>query len=160
MVKYYIINGFPGSGKDTLINKLKQEISDIDIYNISSVDYIKETLITYFGISDFKTPEIRNLIALINKISKKALCENLLSITNINNGIVFIHIREPNVINIYKDILGTVNCKTILVSRLDHINTLNLSDSDNNILNYSYDFIIDNNSTIENAVAQLKNIIF
>jgi predicted kinase len=46
MKKCIVINGVSGSGKDTFV-KVFQETTSLNVYNISSVDLIKEIMIKF-----------------------------------------------------------------------------------------------------------------
>ena len=71
------------------------------------------------------------------------------------NILLFLHIREP------KEITRAVlrfNAKTILITRSSiHKITSNLSDK--NVFNYNYDYVIENNGTLDDLKDKAKKFI-
>ena len=53
--------------------------------------------------------------------------------------------REPEEIQRFKDELGAI---TVLVRRAEHENEVESNDSDANVDNFDYDFVIENDGTI------------
>lgn len=150
-----VINGKGSCGKDTLI-KYFAENSGIRIMNISSIDPIKEILLkTGYWDGKEKSDEIRKLLSDMKKafedfnhlpsiyIQKQA---EYFSTSNID--LMFVHIREPEEISRFVNYVETrlrIPIITLLVNsdRTEDHQYGNQSDDDVN--NYSYDFIYKNN---------------
>ena len=62
-----------------------------------------------------------------------------------NRIVFFIHTREPEEIKRFKDDYGAV---TLLIKKNDVVENFS-NTSDKNVDNYEYDFIIENNGTLE-----------
>ena len=102
MKKCIVINGISGSGKDTFI-KIFSSLSKHNTYNISSVDLVKEIAEKYADWNNIKNQKNRNFLADLkqllidyNNIPFK-YCKNYYD--KIEDGIIFMHIREPEEID-------------------------------------------------------------
>lgn len=152
MSKVVIINGFPNAGKDTFV-KLCQELRT-GVYNIHTSTPAKIALgkLGWDGIE--KTPEVRNLLALMMEFSYKAwdgptmyCVKSVLDIDAIDrNALIFIHCREPY--NIEKLRRNLPLSTTLFICREDSIKD-SVNEADQNVENYNYDFAIYNDSTLE-----------
>ena len=164
MRKIIIINGMGGSGKDSFV-KACQNI-DPTIQNISSIEYVKQVAheLGWDGIKDTKGR--RFLSDLKMALSAYNDAPFIMTIKDIEDydkdATVFVHIRESDDIDKYKayfehngDIVTTV---LINNSRVKPIAS-NFADAD--VYNSSYDWIIDNEGTLEDlaqtATFFLKN---
>lgn len=163
----FIINGSGGSGKDTFVKLVRAELNDIykrfdTVDNYSSIDKIKEVA-HGFGYSNGKTEKDRKFLSdlkhLVGDYSdtpficmKERVSEFY---SNNKNFILFLHIREPEEI---KRASKEFSAKTILIknNKIKHITS---NDSDKNIFNYKYDYIIKNNGTIEDLDEKAKIFI-
>jgi len=174
MINIIIINGYPGSGKDEFINFVIKNFNDTyNVKNISSVEFTKNKLAELWNITDFKNPNVRNIISYlknnsdsddkyilneIDKIYKLSILDNV-------NYLIFVHIREPNKIKSFINELdsNTYIITTLFINRNIKLDNNIKNDSDLNVLNYKYDYIIDNNGTLEdldlNTINFIKNII-
>ena len=156
-MKVIILNGYGKVGKDKFSELcMKHHKNSI---NWSTVDEVKKILKNNFGWNGEKTNKSRKFLSelkriwteynngpfldIVNKISKNQF---KLNDYDKNDFIYFIHCREPQEIekfvNEYKD-----NCITVLLKR-ENINIPD-NDSDKNVNNFNYDYIIDNNGTID-----------
>lgn len=162
MKKVYIINGAAGVGKDTFVEIAKYYFFinlNEQTYNISSVDKVK-TAASILGWDGEKNERGRKFLSDLKDLSSLAynapyqyMLEKTLSKTN---GIFFLHIREPEEISYFKKY--NLNTKTILIKR----NNLELfnNHADQNINDYKYDYIINNDGSIENLVELVKNFVW
>lgn len=167
-MKVFCVNGFPCSGKDFFCDYIKDN-TKLDVYKFSTIDKVKETayLFGWNGekneISRLYLSKLKSLFTVwldgpFNDIRKK--------INSINNFyenydvptkkvVVFIMSREPDEINRFKNEL---QAKSILIYRplveKDYKNH-----SDNDVLLYNYDYIINNDSTLVNFVNQINKFI-
>lgn len=152
MRKIIIINGMGGSGKDSFV-KACQNI-DPTIQNISSVEYVKQVAyeLGWDGVKDTKGR--RFLSDLKMALSAYNDAPFIMTIKDIEDydkdATVFVHIRESDDISKYRtyfehngDIVTTVLINNSRVAPI----TSNLADAD--VYNSSYDWIIDNEGTLE-----------
>ena len=148
----FIINGSGGVGKDTFVSLVSNKATTI---NFSSVDKVKDVA-RLIGWNGGKTEKDRKFLSDL-----KLLC------TNYNNmpfnslkdkyeeflksyvHFLFLHIREPEEIEKAKI---AFNAKTILVKR-DSIEHITSNMADENVFDYDYDVVVNNNEGIE----ELKN---
>jgi len=161
-MRIIIINGSARSGKDKFTNFFKKHY-DYETVNWSTVDKVKEIAKRNFNWDGKKTDDARLFLSelkriwndlndgpfeyITNKISKHQL--KIDNYIDRENMVYFIHCREPE--EIQKFIDKYKNCITILLKRDDR--RVPNNNSDKNVNNFDYDYIIDNNG-IEN---DLKN---
>ena len=161
-MKIVVINGFPLSGKDTFVNFCIHNMSVLNKgmgFNLSTIDPIKSIAIN-LGWDGLKTDkdrkflsDLKKLLTEWNDIPYKATYSKMNTIYNrlINQKvpedkiIFFVHSREPEEIKRFKEDFGA---KTLLVKK-DNIDKEFSNESDKNVNNYEYDFIIENNGTLE-----------
>ena len=82
-----------------------------------------------------------------------SICEAVERFEKSEDEIMFIHIREPEEI---KKVVDKFSCKTLLIKR-DGTQKIISNDSDKNVENYSYDYVI-NNTTLENFKNMVKKL--
>lgn len=168
MKKLIIINGKGGVGKDTLIDFLV-ETNKYKIVNLSSVTPIKEVAkqLGWNGDKDNKSrkflSDLKKLSADYNNYPVNYICNEYHKITN-DDVIVFAHIREPEEIEKCVNLLDGENVYTLLIKRSVISSTIIGNSSDDDVDNYAYDFIYNNNLDIEYARADFvdffeKNIM-
>lgn len=151
----YLINGRPRAGKDTFVQYCQQHSGDSYIWNVSTVDKVKEAA-TILGWDGEKTSEMRYFLSDLKDLSEKYLNSSYNYILDTiaraekvgNVGAIFIHCREPNQLRELKDKL---NAKCILVYH-------NREDTEEELTNHAdidvylfsgYDITIDNSGTLE-----------
>jgi len=161
----FIVNGYPGSGKDTFAKFIEEEFKyeptklDVHFENISTVEYIKKAAKDYFGWNGEKDEKGRRLLADLKDASRRynegpfmVACQQ----RSINYTTVFlkrpllfvsvIHTREPEEIQIFKDHFGDI-CHTVFIKR--EIEQELSNHADRNVEGYKYDYTINNNSDIK-----------
>lgn len=163
--KVIIINGKGGVGKDTLIETLPNTYSWI---NISTIDPIKQIAIKCFGWDGEKNIKGRKLLSDLKKASEEyndLLLEMCVDRIRLNyKALTFLHIREPENIAKYKKELENLGFEviTMLVKR-DLEYSIYGNDSDDNVEDYNYDVIFDNNNPVEVSIiifrSMIKNIL-
>jgi len=150
----FIVNGYPGSGKDTFIDIIKKKLNSEGhfVHKSSYVTAIKEVA-EKIGWNGKKDERGRKLLADICKAStdyNNFLLDNLyftLRYTGEHNNLSFLFwiVRDPNVIKkIKKDYPET---KTIIIKRENLKNFDNCADK--NINEIEYDIVIENNGTMK-----------
>ena len=171
-----VINGAPGIGKDTFIEKCKDYIADhyysIKIYNFSSIQPAVDLAREYHW-NTRKDPTSRNMLAEIKQYLDKWFDASFKYITqkihNINDyilSIIFVHIREPENIDklkeYYKD-NKMVEFITLYIESDDYkIQEGITNSSDLNTGNYDYDFRlevprVENKEDIDTVVKELAS---
>ena len=144
----FIVNGSGGVGKDTFISFIDYRTT---VVNFSSVDKIKD-IAKMIGWDGGKTEKDRKFLSDLkllctsyNDMPFNSMKNKYESFLKTNAHFLFLHIREPNEIERAKN---AFNAKTILVKResVKHI-TSNMADE--NVYNYKYDIVINNNGNIE-----------
>lgn len=168
MVNVVVINGFPRSGKDTFVKFCKKILGPFG-HSISTVDFVKELAIQC-GWDGIKSPEnrkflsdLKDLLTEWNDVPWKKVEEEYNCIKtkcfqyglNDSDFFLFIHSREPEEIERFKEEYGAV---TVLVDRQE-VKGEQSNHSDADVMNYSYDYIINNNSTLEDLQAQAATFI-
>ncbi len=159
-----IINGTGGSGKDTFVDFVSQYIP---VYNFSSIDLIKEVgslqiyknvkgleWLAEYGWQGQKTEKDRKFLSSLksaweeyNNLPMIATEKAIDAFMNSEKEIMFIHIREPkNIEQTIKTLGGGVS--TLLIKRANYENICS-NESDKNVDNYTYDYIIYNTSLEE-----------
>lgn len=146
-----IINGQGGVGKDTICDIVKKHYK---IKVVSSIDMIKAIAI-YGGWDKQKDLKGRKLLSDIklafseyNDLPFKQMAHEIKIFKNFRDEqFLFIHVREPE--EIKKLVSEYPEIKTLLITRGEsQLNFGNMSDD--NVLNYDYDFVFENNGELEN----------
>lgn len=163
----FIINGSGGVGKDTFVELVSIEVNDIlkkfhTVINFSSVDKVKE-IAKEIGWDGKKTEKDRKFLSDLKVLTSNYCDMPFESIkTKVNEFLkdeesrfLFLHIREPEEI---ARAVKEFGAQTVLVIRnsVKHI-TSNMADE--NVFNYKYDFVIDNNGTKEELNNKAKEFI-
>lgn len=149
--KVVIINGSGGSGKDTFV-----EFCPLFYMNTSTIDPIKSAakMLGWNGIKDEKSrkflSDLKKIVTEYNDYCNTYIMNQYKVFSVDKNAVMFIHVREPENIDILKQMIPEAVTLLITSDRVDKITS---NDSDRRIEEYRYDYIIDNSSTIE----QLSN---
>ena len=166
-IKYFIVNGYPHSGKDTFSNYCQLYLSakGWDAHTISSVDFVKKIALKC-GWDGQKRPEDRKFLSdlkelLINwgDVPLKKVEEDSEQIRKINEQrqgilgtVIFVMVREPEEIKKFVHVLGA---EAIFIERKCDEKLSN--DSDKNVENYDYDYYINNDNGLD-LLAETANI--
>lgn len=164
--KIIVINGSGGVGKDLFINFFIQNFcTNINkkVFNISTVDIIKEAakILGWNGDKDERSrkflSDLKFLASEYNNCSFNYVNSQINQLNVSNNEIVFfIHCREPEEIKKFK-IHYDDSLIILLITRPGVLITSN--EADGNVLNYNYDYIIDNNLDFEHFNKECKKFI-
>jgi len=169
----FIINGSNGVGKDTFIDKFRDELRDYEYLNISSIDVVKNMLRKneiWDGQKDEKGRQLlAEVKAAINKYSDFINTDIIMRVgrwrpRTMMNSIAFIHVREPEQIGILSQRLESAFGEfsmvgTILIKRASAEAAAN-NDADMNVENYKYDIVLeDKNDEFKSAVNNLTGLI-
>lgn len=168
----FIINGSGGVGKDTFVemvddnsykiisNDKKAWIESYRIENYSSVSKVKK-IAEIIGWNGAKTEKDRKFLSdlklltteyndmPLNDMKRFARCfMDDDEYETYDGKILFLHIREPEEIAKAVKAFEKYNVKTILVKR-DSVKHITSNMADENVYNYIYDIVIENNGTLE-----------
>lgn len=155
-----IINGRGGVGKDTLCDAAAKYYA---VENISSITPIKELakLCGWDGEKDDKSrkflSDLKQLLMEYNDYPNQYLVDRYHDFLNSDKEIMFVHIRECQEIEKFKASIQ-IPCVTLLVERFNGTVTHWGNASDDEVENYKYDYIFDNNESLE--VSEKKFIVF
>lgn len=149
MKKIYVINGSGGAGKDTFVSFLKELNPKIE--NYSTVYLVKQIAAScgWLGGKGLKErkflADLKTLLTDFNDLPYNDVCDEIYMLKEEDSGCeyLFIHCREPEEIQRFVNDFGV---RTILIDRKTEKSYGN--HADDNVLNYSYDYIIDNNGTL------------
>jgi hypothetical protein len=156
--KIFILNGSGGVGKDTFVHFVSKYITTM---HFSSVTKVKEVA-KKIGWDGGKTERDRKFLSDLkmlcteyNNMPFNSMKDKVSEFLNTDALALFIDIREPDEIEIAKQ---AFNASTILVIRnsVEHI-TSNIADK--YVFDYSYDFIINNNGTIDELENEALNFV-
>lgn len=154
----FVINGMARAGKDTFV-KLFDNNSDYDVMNVSTIDPIKDLARTIIKWDGNKTEKSRKLLSDLKKIMTEYddRCFNYLkeNIDKYSDMIYFIHCREIDEI---ERIVKEFDAKTILIKN-NRVQVVESNDSDKNVFNYNYDYVIENNGSIEEFEEKVKKFL-
>ena len=170
-MKYFIINGRPRSGKDTFVNFCLEELGAFGKL-ISTVDFVKKiaTECGWDGTKDLKNrkflSDLKDLLTNWGDVPYKKTLQEIdmfkfdLNCWNVSDkGMVFIMCREPKEIERFE---RELNAKSLLIRRASVEFEQQSNHADSEVLNHKYDYIIENNDTIdelkEKAKGFLKNL--
>lgn len=155
MLKIYVVNGAPESGK-THFERYIQQHTEIPCFIYSTIDFVKD-LAKLAGWDGTKTPKNRaflsNLKDLLTEwndipfMKTKEYIQNIQQLKPNQDLIFFIDVREPREIEKMKQQLGA---KTVCIRRFSAEQAIPSNHADSNVLEYEYDHYIFNNSTLEN----------
>lgn len=163
-MKIYVVNGAPGAGKTTFEQYIQKLVGKEYCKCISTIDFVKE--IAYeCGWDGTKTDknrkflsDLKDLLIRWNNVPYKRIeyQVRMLLLQPIKPWCLFIDCREPNEIDKMRLGLGA---KTILVRRTEAEKKFPSNHADENVLNYYYDFEIDNNSDLTTLYAQAEQFL-
>lgn len=163
----FIINGSGGVGKDTFVELVSVELNDKlkrfhTVVNFSSVDRVKE-IAREIGWDGRKTEKDRKFLSDLKSLTRdycdmpfQSMKDKIEEFIKSDEGqVLFLHIRESEEI---KRVVNDFGAKTILVVR-DSVTQITSNISDKNVFDYNYDFVIENNSTIEELKEKVRQFI-
>lgn len=163
-----IINGAPMSGKDTFV-QIVLKLMGKQCWNYSTVDFVKDIAkqCGWGGLKDLPSREfLSNLKDLLSNApwgnvihekvrefieDKQTELKHNLTVTNSDFSLIFIHSREPQDI---KQLVDKFGAKTLVVRRTEAEAQQVSNHADANVLDYVYDYEIDNNGTLDDLEFQ------
>lgn len=175
---HIILTGKAGSGKDTIADYL---ISKYGYTKISLASSLKRLVQDVFVLTDFQThdrterertlPEwgdgtwsVRKLLQHIgtelfrNTIDREIWVKSLVKRISIGNSKYVVNdCRFENELTYFKNHLS--NCKSIRVNRPEYMGDVGIKGHESESYNLSTDYIIENDSTIEDLHYKIDNLI-
>lgn len=145
----FITNGMARCGKDTFATFLNEFVPTL---KYSSIDKVKE-IAKLCGWTGGKTEKDRKFLSDLKVLTSeysdmpfKAISEEIEKFEkDTTNSVMLIDIREPEEIEKAKNAFGA---RTILIEN-NRVNMIDSNMADANVFNYTYDFTIQNNGTLE-----------
>ncbi|NLY19647.1 MAG: hypothetical protein GX045_12140 [Clostridiaceae bacterium] len=150
-----VINGMGGVGKDTLCEIIGKYYKCI---NVSTITPIKQIALQHGwnGEKDLKSrkflADLKRAFADFNDLPNRYLVGEYNSFLESNNQIMFVHIREKDQIEKFKQSING-NCITLLITRSksDKNEAVFGNDADDLVEDFEYDYYYDNSLTLEEA---------
>lgn len=168
-MKIICINGFPRSGKSSFCDFCIEEAfgTGYEVYSYSTVDLVKQ-IAKELGWDGTKTlkdrkflSNLKNILTEWNDIPIKYIKETILY--HLNNKehpwddfIFFIHTRESEELERLKK---EWNAKTLLIRRAAVEDKEQSNHADANVLNFNYDFVVENDGSLDDLRGQAINFI-
>lgn len=176
MIKVIVINGQGGSGKDTFVNLFEKCVQNTFdgfserylVKSFSSVGEIKELAKEYFHWDGSKDEASRKLLSDL-KVLQTEYCngplnymlDQLQTTIELNSDkkiFIFFHIREPSEIkNFLEQIIPSHGATSLLITRGEQKIYGNIGDDE--VFNYKYNYIINNNGTLNDLYYQAKSFL-
>lgn len=161
------INGVARSGKDTFLNFLREEWSktlNAGVYSYSTIDMFKRIARDHFKWDGNKDEAGRKLLADLKFIYTRYNPDFIVNFVNEKlqyvysnpNTILTICAREPLEIALAKAHFGD-QMTTVLIDRPGTYIPNN--EADQEVFDYTYDYIIDNSSTLEELKETVKTFV-
>lgn len=156
----FIVNGKPRAGKDTFAQILNEYM---DVYKYSSVTKVKE-IAKQCGWSGAKEERDRKFLhelkMLTSAYSDMSYNDVLDKIRKFERGeldadVFVVDIREPEEID---RLVKVTNAFTIFIEN-NRVPSITSNSADANVENYRYDFVIQNNGTLEDFEGNIKLFI-
>ena len=167
-MKYFIINGRPRSGKDSFVNFCLEELGAFGKL-ISTVDFVKKiaTECGWDGTKDLKNRKflsnLKDLLTNWGDVPYKKTLQEIdmfkfdLDCWNVSDkGVVFIMCREPKEIERFE---RELNAKSLLIRRASVEFEQQSNHADSEVLNHKYDYIIENNGTVDELKEKAKEFL-
>jgi hypothetical protein len=153
------INGYPRSGKDTFANAAVEGFAECgwQARAISSIDPIRDTARKHGVPVDEKGPDERKLLSDLKAAfngyrrwaDRMATRQALDFLERDGNRAIFVHVREPESI----DFMPTNVVPLAILIRRQFDSAALSNDSDRFVENFPYDFLFENDGTVEELEA-------
>ena len=163
-MKVIVINGFAGVGKSTFVKFCKEEAGkNQDVFELSTIDSIKK-IAKSIGWNGQKTrrdrkflSDLKDLLTQYNDYPHQIVLEKIFEIKEVTykpeNLVIFVHCREPEEIQRFKDEL---NATTLLLRRAKSESVMQVNHADNGVFDFKYDFDILNNNGLDELKKDAK----
>jgi len=163
MKKIFVINGSARSGKDTFVEVVRiwnltntNPFNGHTVYNISSVDNVKKAakMLGWNGTKDDKGRKFLSDLKYLSSETYDGPFKYMrMCIEGRNNGVFFLHVREPSEIKNW--VRHFPETKTIFIKRDTEEVPNNRADQEVDL--YDYDYYFENNETLELYVKKVHS---
>lgn len=158
-----VINGRGGVGKDTLCNLASEQFK---VVNKSSVDPVKRiaTSVGWHGKKDLRSrkflADMKKLLSDYNDYPNHYLWNEVDTfLKKKRQQVFFAHIREPKEIEHFRAHFSKGECVTLLIRRKDMQDKHYGNASDDDVENYNYDYIFDNDALLDETKEKFNALI-
>ena len=159
MKKIIVINGCGGVGKDTFVELCSKHIN---LMNFSSVEKVKEVakICGWDGKKDELSrkflSDLKDLTENYNSMPYQSMVEKIGEFKRSTDELLFLHVREPEQIS---RLVEEFDAKSLLIVRntVAHISS---NHADDNVFNYKYDYVIQNDGTLEELEEKAIDFIY
>ena len=156
----FVVNGKPRAGKDTFAEILNRYL---EVYKYSSVTKVKEiaALCGWDGAKEERDRkflhDLKMLTTAYSDMSNKDVINEIQKFYNdeIKADVFLVDIREPEEIERLKAVVPVL---TVFIDN-DRVPSITSNSSDANVYNYTYDFYINNNGTLEEFDEHIRRFI-
>lgn len=160
MKKYiFITNGMARCGKDTFAMFLEEFVPTMKYSSINKVKSIAKLCGWEGGKNEKDRKFLSDLKVLTSEYSDmpfKDVAANVGKFYGDNEySVMLIDIREPEEIERAKKVF---NAKTILIKN-DRVKMIDSNMADANVFNYEYDFVIENNGTLDEFKEKVRQFV-
>lgn len=169
-MKIYVVNGYPQSGKDTFVDLCIERISSIYSIKLSTIDFIKEIAeqCGWNGEKNLKNrkflSDLKDLLTDWGDVPYKQIEKNIqhfeypFKIYDMptTNCVIFIFCREPKEIS---KLVKRLNAKSIFIDRFEAESKEQSNHADNEVKDYNYDIIINNNGNLQELKNEVDNFL-
>ncbi len=164
MKQIFIVNGMAGAGKDTFAEILNDYVA---VYKVSIIGKVKDIAQRCGWNGKSKTEKDRKFLSDLKTLTDEY---NDMSFSYIsdkvrdfqvykhfvgNADVMLIDMRSPEDIDRAKKEFGA---KTVFIEN-NRVKNIDSNPADANVFNYTYDYIIQNNGTIEEFKKNIKNFV-
>lgn len=163
--KVFIVNGSGGVGKDTFCGFVGEYIHILTVSSITPIKAVAK-LLGWDGTKDEKSrkflSDLKDVCTEYNDLPMDYLrfAHNMFieGTEDISRGamVLFIHIREPKEI---ERAVKEFNAKTILI-KSNRVPAVQGNHADENVMDYHYDFVINNNGTLDDLRKTAENFVY
>lgn len=162
-MKVVIINGSGGVGKDRFVSLCEFHAQSNECVNVSSAELIKRAAIMlgWDECGEQKTEDVRKFLSDLTRMADELFDTRFKYMKSEYDSvkqhrpctsILFFHIREPEMIERVKSEFDAV---TLLIER-PGVKPIMSNPSDRNVRHYSYDYVIQNDGTLDDLDKKAK----
>ena len=157
----FIVNGHPRAGKDTFTDILGKQVPIVKYSIINKVKAVAKCMLGWKGYKreiDRKfLCDLKNITTEYNDMSFMDVYDEVQKFyKDDSKKVMFIDMREPEDISRAKRVFGA---RTIFIKN-DRVTPITTNPADAGVENYEYDFIIENNGTLEEFEEHIKDFYY
>lgn len=157
-----VINGVGGCGKDTLISLLSKHYKILNRTSIAPIVDIAKSC-GWDGVKTDKSrkflSDLKKLLTDFNDTPLNYLLLEQEKFLNSENELMFVHIREPEEIKKFITVSRSKTITLLITPREELQNKVYGNSSDDEVANYNYDLVFNNNKPLEITEQEFLNFI-